>query len=365
MQGLSKDRLEEVVQAISKALSSPDLRQLSQRAIQARIWHQEPVVSSCMSDLRRDEEILRGRIMKRISYLIGEFHPYTFSLSDGVGGDTAMADRSSSQSLDVVCLECKERLYLILKQYEWLSDFFRNYPQHFYENSFQFVERIPSKELKLQAKVIGLGVSGALAVSGLAKAGIQVTGFEKRSRTGLKRATIRYQNTSWRAYDVAEKLLDHEAYEHLLRFRQKINIKNRDGSEKVVTSDRTQVILGEAIETFYRSAERYGATLKFDSTIEDYYYEETNSHLSPKFNDDSDIIGIFAGVHTADLFPQLKTSLNIIEWPDLESNCITWLRLDESQHTEAYCTRGGEIGAEKWHFEIFSSVRIFARCLYF
>ena len=59
--------------------------------------------------------------MKRISYLIGEFHPFTFSLSDGVGGDTAMADRSSNQSLDVVCLECKERLYLVLKQYEWLS----------------------------------------------------------------------------------------------------------------------------------------------------------------------------------------------------------------------------------------------------
>jgi hypothetical protein len=114
---------------------------------------------------------------------------------------------------------------------------------------------------------------------------------------------IGFGNTSWRAYEVAEKLLDHEAYEHLLRFRQKINIKNQDGSEKIVTSDRTQVILGEAIDTFYKSAERYGATPKFDSCLEDYYYEDTNSNTI----DDSDIIGIFTGVHTADIFPHLKT----------------------------------------------------------
>jgi hypothetical protein len=65
VQGLSKDRLDQVIEAISRALSSPDLRRLSQRAIQARVWHQEPVVALYMSDLRRDEEILRGLIMKR------------------------------------------------------------------------------------------------------------------------------------------------------------------------------------------------------------------------------------------------------------------------------------------------------------
>jgi hypothetical protein len=200
-----------------------------------------------------------------------------------------------------------------------------------------------------------LGVAGALAASGLAKAGIsKVFGYEKRPRVGLTRSTIRYQNTSWRAYDVAERLLDSTAYQQLLTFRQKINVTNQDGSEKVVTSDRTQVILGEAINIFYDSAERYGATLKFDCAMDDYYdrysYEDSE-------NDYADIVGIFTGVHTVNMFPLLKPLLNVFEWPHLESTCITWLRIAESQHSEAYCTRSGEIGAEKWHFQIFSSVR--------
>lgn len=119
-----KSRLEGVVNALTKALSSPDLRGLSQRAIQARIWHQEPLIASFMSDLRREEELIRQTIMERLSFLIGEFHNFTLPLSDGVGGDTAMADRTHSQSLEVICLDSKERLYLILKQFEWIAGTF-------------------------------------------------------------------------------------------------------------------------------------------------------------------------------------------------------------------------------------------------
>jgi hypothetical protein len=86
--------------------------------------------------------------------------------------------------------------------------------------------------------VIGSGVAGALAISGLTKAGMSnVFGYGKCSRVGLSRSTIRYQNTSWRAYNVAERLLDSTAYQQLLTFQQKNKVTNQDGSEKVVISD--------------------------------------------------------------------------------------------------------------------------------
>jgi hypothetical protein len=122
-----------------------------------------------------------------------------------------------------------------------------------------------------------------------------------------------------------------------------------------------------AINIFYDSAERYGATLKFDCTMDDYYYHSSEDHVNegtpPNLsngvseNDHADIVGLFTGVQTVNMFPLLKPLLHVFEWPHLESICITWLRISESQHSEAYCTRSGEIGAEKWHFQIFSSVR--------
>jgi hypothetical protein len=123
----TKNRLEGVVNVLTKALSSPELRGLSQRAIQARIWHQEPLIASFMFDLRREEELLRQTIMERLSFLIGEFHNFTLPLSDGVGGDTAMADRTHARSLEVICLDSKERLYLILKQHVWIAGKFANF----------------------------------------------------------------------------------------------------------------------------------------------------------------------------------------------------------------------------------------------
>jgi hypothetical protein len=46
-----------------------------------------------------------------------------------------------TKAFDLFCLDAKERLYLLLNQYGWLQEFFRDFPEHFYENSFQFVHR--------------------------------------------------------------------------------------------------------------------------------------------------------------------------------------------------------------------------------
>lgn len=76
---------------------------------------------------------------------------------------------------------------------------------------------IPEKKLdKIRVKIVGMGVAGSMALSGLAKAGAKsVVGYEKRERSGLKRVGSRYQNASW-LYCVAKNLLDKEAYEHLI-----------------------------------------------------------------------------------------------------------------------------------------------------
>jgi hypothetical protein len=172
---------------------------------------------------------------------------------------------------DLLCLDSKERLYLILKQYGWLEEFFRHFPQHFYENSFVFVDMIPQKKLYVKVKVIGLGIAGSLAVSGLAKLGIEhVIGYEQRQRSGPGGATSRYQNASWRAYDISEKLLNQEAYDHLRAYRQKIKVQYDDGSSKIVVTDRVQIIIGDAVNSALDSAARYGAKLCFGFPLDSY-----------------------------------------------------------------------------------------------
>jgi hypothetical protein len=347
--GLSKERLDEVVDAIKKALSDEDMRALSQRAVQGKVWHLQPVVAAYMADLRRDEGIVRGKIMQQVSSLVYQFHEHTIDATlarAGILQDERVHAGSSldkKDAFDLFCLDSKERLYIILKQYGWLQDFFRNFPQHFYENSFQFVDRIPPKKLKVKVKVVGLGIGGSMTVSGLAKAGVEsVIGYETRDESGPRRVGSRYQNASWRAYDVAQRLLDETAYNYLITYRQRVKVEYDDGTSNVVTSDRVQIILGNAIEESLASAKRHGAKLVFSCKGDEYFKEDGN------VEEEADIVALFSGAHTSEIFPGLGDVMNVYFWPEIASDCKMWLRIKESESQDDYCIRGGEIGAEKW-----------------
>jgi hypothetical protein len=355
--GLSKDRLDEVVASIKVALQDPDLRKLSQRAVQGKVWHLQPALAKCMAELRKQENLVRDVILERTSELVYKLHDQTLDTTLARAGlleDERIHMGSSldeTKAFDLFCLDAKERLYLVLKQYGWLQEFFRNFPEHFYENSFQFVHRIPTKKLQVKVKVIGLGIGGSMAVSGLAKHGIEsVVGYEKRDEQGPRRVGSRYQNASWRAYDIAERLLDDEAYQHLIAYRQRLNIQYDDGTSQIVTSDRVQIILGSAIEAALESAKRFGAELRFSTDIGAYFRDGG-------VDEPCDIVALFAGAHTSKLFPGLEEEMEIFSWPECSSACKMWLRVKESDRDEDFCTRGGEIGAEKWHYTIESARR--------
>ena len=362
--GFSKERLNNVVAALKAFLSDDQIRLLGQRAVQGKAWHRVPEVAAYMSELRSVEETKRGNIMSKLSALIFRFHDYTLDATlaragliiDGRVHPGSSLDKKTE--FDLFCLDSKERLYMILKQYGWLPDFFRLYPQHFYENSFRFVDLIPPKELPITVHVVGLGIGGSLAVSGLAKNGIKcVHGFEQRARTGQGSVTSRYQNASWRAYDISEKLLDQDAFNILCKYRQRLNVTYDNGTSRVVTTDRVQIIIGNAVEAGLASAERLGATLHFghhQKMTPDEHVTEQNT-VSPH-EGRADIVALFCGAHTASLSPLLEAEMKIFSWPsDVSSTCMMWLKLTESPHTDAFCTRGGELGAEKWHYTINSA----------
>jgi hypothetical protein len=348
--GFTKEELDEVVAGLKKALSSEELRKLNQRAVQGKVWHLQPEVYRMMSKLRGEEEVVRQQVMDTVSKLVYRLHEHTLDTTlarAGLMQDKRLHAGSSldkTESFDLFCLDAKERLYVVMKDYGWLQDFFRLYPLHFYENSFQFVDRIPKKKLKVKVNVVGLGIGGSMAVSGLAKAGIEVVhGYEKRNESGPSSVGSRYQNASWRAYDVAEKLLDEEAYHELVKYRQRFNVQYDDGTTGVITSDRVQIILGSAIEHSLASAKRYGAALHFGTT---------NVIDAMK---ESDIVALFAGAHTSEICPELKREMGIMSWTETDSDCKMWLRIKASEKKDFFCTRGGEIGAENWNYTIESA----------
>eukprot|EP00429_Kryptoperidinium_foliaceum_P026189 CAMPEP_0176135672 /NCGR_PEP_ID=MMETSP0120_2-20121206/68832_1 /TAXON_ID=160619 /ORGANISM="Kryptoperidinium foliaceum, Strain CCMP 1326" /LENGTH=571 /DNA_ID=CAMNT_0017471397 /DNA_START=87 /DNA_END=1802 /DNA_ORIENTATION=+ len=351
MSDVRKEELDEIVLCLKKALADPELRKLNQRAVQAMVWHRQPAISGMMMRLRKDEDAVRRKVFVAMSELIYKFHEHTLTTSLARAGilndDRVHAGSSLDKSggcFEIFCLDAKERLYLILKSYGWLEEFFRLYPLHFFENSFQFVDRVPPKKLKAKVKVVGLGIGGAMAVSGLAKAGIDVVGFEKRNEAGPSSVGSRYQNASWRAYDVASKLLDEQAYEELIRYRQKFTVNYDDGTTGFMVSDRVQIILGHAIEQSIASAKRFGADLRFGT-----------KNVIQSLDDSSDIVVLFTGAHTAEIFPEIKPEMKIIEWSDIDSDCKMWLRIKESEKKDFFCIRGGEVGAEKWHYTIESA----------
>jgi hypothetical protein len=355
---LNYSRLDEIVQLIKVELSKPSIRCLNNRAVQAKVF-QIPEVSSYMSDLRRIEESTRQEILGKISFLVHKFQEHSIDVTlarAGILPDDRVHAGSSldeNEEFDLLCLDAKERLYMILHQYDWLKDFNRFYPQHFYENSFQFVERIPPKKLQVKVKVIGLGIAGSLAVSGLKKNGVDsVVGYDKRARNGPRAVTSRFQNASWRAYDIAEKMLDEESFQHLVEYQQRINVTYDDGTSKVMSSDRVQIILGDAVDSALESAERLGADLRFECDENSFCKDGTSSTTT---SDDADIVALFAGAHTNALVPGLKEVMDIHSWMDLSSPCRLWLEVKPSDKTSAYTARDIENGAEKWHFTIEAS----------
>jgi hypothetical protein len=354
MTPLAKERLDEVVEAIKEALCDPELRKLNQRAVQAKVWHHQRAVAACLVDLRQEEEAVRTAILKKISSLVYKFHDQTLDATLARAGliqdDRVHAGSSldKKETFDLFCLDAKERLYMILKHFDWLKEFFRVYPHHFYENSFQFVDRIPDKKLKVKVKIVGLGIGGSMAASGLAKLGIESVAYEKRDESGTRSVGSRYQNASWRAYDTAEEMLDNSAYQHLISYRQSFNVSLDDGNSKVVTSDRVQIIIGSAIEAAQASAKRYGAKLVYGTSTEDYFD-------SPAVKESSDIVALFAGAHTSKIFPGLEDQMQIYHWPEISSVCDMWVCIKPSDKTDFYCTRDGEVGAVNWHYTILSA----------
>ena len=350
---LTKEQMDHVVDAVKHALSDPALRALSQRAIQAKIWHTQTVVSAVLQDLRNAEELVRSAIFKLTSKLVYSFNEHSVDATLQRAGILPASDASPTD-MGTKCLDTKERLYLILKEYGWLQDFFRRYPIHFYENSFQFVDRIPTKDLPAKVKVIGLGIGGSMAVSGLAKHGIYVEGYEKRPEFGPSSVTSRYQNASWRAYDTAAGMVNEEAFDLLIQNRQRIHVQQPDGSVSIHESDRVQIILGAAIGAALKSAREYGANLTLECSTDDYCVKESSGERDT--DNKFDIVALFCGAHTASSFPGiLDGDDKLWEWPELDSSCKMWLRVQVSDKVDAYCTRGGEIGAEKWHYTIESA----------
>jgi hypothetical protein len=176
--------------------------------------------------------------------------------------------------------------------------------------------------------------------------------------------------------------VDEEALQTLLENRQQINVTYDDGTQGVVISDRVQIILGSAIQCAIQSARRYGAHLQFgvDTSssssrlggggddelssssslqLDEYYCKVRKNHgdFGDDDDDSCDIVGLFCGAHTSELFGhEFKEQLNVLSWsPALDSSCKMWLRIKVSEKTESYCTRGGEVGAETWHYTIESA----------
>lgn len=343
-----------------------------------------------MTDLRQPEAMLRNKIMQLFSKMIYRLqehsldvtlaragvikhdqvhagssldHTATTSNSTSIRNTTRTATATSSStanSFDILCLDSKERLYLILKQYDWLKEFFHLFPQHFYENSFQFVHRIPPKKLPVKVKVVGLGIGGSLAVSGLKKVGIEcVTGYDKRCRNGPRSVTSRFQNASWRAYDIAEGMLDEEAFGHLQQYQQRIHVlSEEDGRERIMSADRVQIILGDAVDSALASAERFGADLRFGCDLDCFYKtagDDADKDTDADEDEDTDIVALFAGAGTSEMVPGLKDEMQIFSWPNLTSACRLWLEIKLSEKKDSYTARNVEVGAEKWHFTIESS----------
>ena len=140
--------------------------------------------------------------------------------------------------------------------------------------------------------------------------------------------------------------MDQDAYDELVSFRQRITINHDDGTSKEVSADRVQVILGGAINSALQSAERFGADLHFESDSKCFYNQDAHNSCE-EIDANVDIVALFAGAHTSEMFEGLKEEMNVLSWPELKSDCKMWLQIKESEKKKAFTTRNVEVGAEK------------------
>ena len=123
---LTKEKLDQVVETVKQALSNPTTRAMGQRAVQGYIWHQYPVIAAVLGELRAAEEAVRQAVMAHISRLVYQFHARATQATlarAGVLVDPRIHEGSSLElkdSLDILCLDAKERLYMILKVRRYL-----------------------------------------------------------------------------------------------------------------------------------------------------------------------------------------------------------------------------------------------------
>ena len=124
LQPLTKEQMDNVIDAVKVALSDPTLRAMSQRAVQAKIWHEQTIVSSVLQDLRNAEELVRSAIFSLTSKLVYSLNEHCVDATLQRAGILSSSDVTPSDT-STKCLDAKERLYVILKEYGWLQDFFR------------------------------------------------------------------------------------------------------------------------------------------------------------------------------------------------------------------------------------------------
>jgi len=334
------------LQDMARVLANPKLREMNQKAIHGKVYYMIPEMEKCMDELRAHEDNIQQMVFERVSKLWNRYSKHGIEvmlINKGIlrsdqGAEPADSPRKK-EHFALACLDGKDRLMCIMDKYDWRGEFFRWYPIHEYENSFGFVSRERPEPEPLNVHVIGLGVGGSFAASGLAKAGCKVTGYEKRN---YKEATSRYQTASWNLYTSADELLDEEAYNELKEYRQAMHFKHKDGGKSIFKMNRCTTILGGTVGIGINSAKRFGADIKF----------ETNYMECEK--EKPDLVALYAGAHTSKVFG-IEEEMGMLTWDSVNSDCHIWVEMTESEHTTPYTAKKAEVGAEKWDYIITSA----------
>ena len=123
LRGLSREKMDEVVEALKIFLSRKDIRTLNIRAVQGKAWHLVPELAARLTALRHEEERVRVEIMQKTSHEIFSFHDHTLDATLARAGLLVLdrvhagSNLSNNPTFESFCLDSKERLYLIMKQY--------------------------------------------------------------------------------------------------------------------------------------------------------------------------------------------------------------------------------------------------------
>jgi len=350
---LSEKVFNALLKDMIKACAHPMMKGMKPDGIHGVCFAMVPELGETVLKLRNKEDALKKEILDTICDLWRKFSRHGIEMALIARGLVRSEEGPESANgkkeyFELACLECKDRLRCILENYGWLDDFFRYNPAQQHQDSFRFTSRIPPKPGKVKVDVLGMGIGGGFAASGLAKAGCDVSAFEKRSEGSVG---SRYQTASWTMYESAKTLLDEEGYDELNKYRQTINFEHPDGATSVFEANRCTIVLGGAVDTGVRSARRCGADVHFE--FKDYIGHR--DELREKGEDEEpDIVAVFCGAHTAKIF-DVQEEMGYMEWPETKSDCYLWLSMKESEHNEEFTARKIVTGDEKWCYSISSA----------